>query len=120
MARAPRAKVSKTSGAGVSRLSYQQGYAKGNKGSAMPGGSPGVPKASITDESLKGGGRGGTKQTGAEAGGMNVSYGDTLPIGDLKDIESFSKGKPSSPNFLKPGKDVKFGGGKGRSGYAKK
>lgn len=120
MARAPRAKVPKTSGAGVSRLSYQKGYAKGNRGSADTGAVPSVPgsKASAADDSPKGGR---TKPRGNEAGGINISYGDTLPIGDLNDIEALGKGvAPKSPNLLKPGKGHVLAAGKGRSAYAKK
>jgi hypothetical protein len=118
MARAPRAKVPKTSGAGVSRLSYQQGYAKGNRGTSAAGGAvPGVDKAAMDEVKLsrgraKGGGR-----------SINVSYGETLPVGDLKDIKALGELKaPARDNYVKDRSRtspvaVKD---KGRSAYAKK
>lgn len=122
MARAPRATVPKTTGAGISRLSYQQGYAKGNRGSAAAGGAvPGVQggSQSITDESLR---RGGRAKFEKGDGDINVSYGDTLPIGDLTDVKAAAQSKPQSDNFLKSKARPKAisVGDRGRSGYAKK
>lgn len=79
----------------------------------MPG-----AKQSITNESLKA--SRGTKPKGNDPGGINISYGETLPIGDLKDVEAIGKmTPPKSPDYLKQGKAVKLGD-KGRSAYAKK
>ena len=92
MAKSPSAKVSKTSGQGVSRLSYQQGYAmrQGNapKVSSEKGDKRdyGKAKKSKSDEKPK-----------ASGPGFNVSYGDTLKIGDLKDIEEFRNRRHMMP-----------------------
>lgn len=58
MARAPRAKVSKTSGQGISRLAYQKGYALGNKGKqgrAAKGKSPSLGETRSYAKEGKGG-----------------------------------------------------------------
>jgi hypothetical protein len=121
MARTPRAKVSKTSGQGVSRLSYQKGYALGNRGTASPDGgkSPSVP-------SEKGGSSGGGSSGRAskakidKAGGMNISYGDVINPSNLVDIETLAKRKPpKAGGFAKLGKPVKFKAGKDSSGFLK-
>jgi hypothetical protein len=58
MARAPRARVPKTAGQGVSRLGYQKGYALGNRGgfagstevnAASPTSKPGKAPKEIVD-----------------------------------------------------------------------
>jgi len=84
MAKAPRAKVPATSGQGVSRLSYQQGYA------LRSGNAPKV-KNEPKGESLKREYGKGKSKPKAKGPGFNVSYGDTLRIGDLKDIEKVGK-----------------------------
>ena len=90
MAKAPSAKVSKTSGQGVSRLSYQKGRSLGNKGMSSPGG----VKDSAKIELKSGRGPGRPKKDKADGkGGINISYGDTLPISTLKDVQEYGKGK---------------------------
>jgi hypothetical protein len=117
MARAPRAKVSKTSGAGVSRRSYQQGYAKGNRGTAAAGGAvPGVDKPTQDEAKSMRGGKAKFEKGGGE---FNVSYGSTLPIGDLEDVKGYAKGKPAQHGLFKQGKGLNLVD-KGRSAYAKK
>jgi hypothetical protein len=93
MARAPRAKVPKTSGQGVSRLSYQKGYALGNKGGKT---APSVGGAAPAPSRAAGG-----KSKLDTAGGINVSYGDTIDPSDLVDVESYAKGKPAKGVNLK-------------------
>jgi len=81
MARAPRAAVSKTSGQGVSRLSYQKSY-------ALKGGSPGLKASFSKGDSDE---RSYAKKKAPrpeKAGGINVSYGDTYFPTDIKDIEA--------------------------------
>ena len=88
MAKAPSSKVSKTSGQGISRKSYQTGYALRNKSDAS------VPKAdgpNISD--LKGGGGGG-KNKYEKSGGMNISYGRTIYPSDLEDVQGHLKDAP--------------------------
>lgn len=86
MARAPRARVSQTSGQGISRLSYQKGYSLGNmKGSAAPGVST---KFEGTDK------REYSKKQEYPAG-INVSYGDTIEPTDLKDTKAMFASKPT-------------------------
>lgn len=84
MARTPRASVSKTSGQGISRLSYQKGYAM-KRGDA--------PRVKSD------GGDSGDKRNYAKKGSspkygdtsINVSYGDTYFPTDLKDIEAIGE-----------------------------
>lgn len=87
MARAPRAKVSATSGQGVSRLSYQRGYSLGKSGDAPSVG---------TKFSAEGGrdyAKG--KAGGKYASDFNVSYGDTYLPSDLEDVKELGERKPS-------------------------
>jgi hypothetical protein len=120
MARTPRAKVPKSSGQGVSRLSYQKGYALGNRGSGSPGKASDTP--SVKGERVE------TRSSASsrkgkidEAGGMNISYGDTIFPTDLKDIESFAKSSGGkATKFLNAGKPRDYGkGGKSGSGFLK-
>lgn len=100
MARAPYAKVSLTSGQGVSRLSYQKGRALARSGDA-----PQV-KGKFTGPDLEyGKGKSGSSQKTS----MNVSYGDTYGPTDLNDITAMSALKPAKsgvPN--KPGRTKKL------------
>jgi len=89
MARTPRASISKTSGQGISRLSYQKGYALGNKGAQ--GKTPSVGKFDSTDIKT---GRHYGKSSSEDFGDINVSYGDTLDVGDLGDVKAVGKLKP--------------------------
>jgi hypothetical protein len=110
--------VSKASSS--SRGSYQKGYQLGNKGGAAPKGT-GPMSASVKGESpLKAGsGRTGGRQkklgSEAESGGINVSYGDTLPITDLETVADFNKGAKAG-KALKLGNAVDYGKEKGDSG----
>jgi hypothetical protein len=89
MARAPRAKVSATSGQGVSRLAYQKGYAM-KRGDA--------PRVDAKFEKGETGQkRGYGKGKGAKpdkAGGFNVSYGDMFEPTDLADIQALGERRP--------------------------
>lgn len=77
MARAPRAKVSSSSGQGISRLAYQKGYKlRGGLTEKFSAGSQATPR-----EYAKKGGK------PEQSKGINVSYGDTYFPTDLKDIE---------------------------------
>jgi hypothetical protein len=87
MPRAPRASVSKTSGQGISRLSYQKGYAL--KGGAASG---------LSAKFSSGGGdrrdyakKGGSTPKPQQAEGINISYGDTYEPTDLGDIEALGE-----------------------------
>jgi hypothetical protein len=104
MTKAPSAKVSKTSGQGVSRLSYQAGYRLGNRGTASPGGkdSPAVKSDRVDSKSSRSGG----KSKFEKSGDLNISYGDTIFPTDLGDVKGAYKGKPDSPGFLKQGKKL--------------
>jgi len=103
MTRAPRAKVSKTSGQGVSRFSYQKGYALGNRGTGSPGGGDGGPSVK-SEKSETSGGRRSSASKLEKSGDMNISYGSTLPITDVKTIGEVAKNKAPTPGFLKQGK----------------
>jgi len=93
MARTPRATVSKTSGQGVSRLSYQQAYrmkhdadtptVKG-PGTTAPGGDRNYAKKGKSD--------GGAKSS------FNVSYGNTLVPTDIDELGGMFKDKPAKPS----------------------
>lgn len=107
MARSPRAKVSKTSGQGVSRLSYQRGYAlKGGRGDVpKAGGSSGFDpsgKAASTRNYAKAG--------SGEKRDINVEYGeDQVATRVFGDIENYAREKPPKGLNLtrKPTKDLK-------------
>jgi hypothetical protein len=89
MARASRARVSKSSGQGVSRRSYQVGRSLGNKGTGDPGASVSAKFDGGSD------GRRDYGKAKTKAGGeINISYGDTLLPTDLKDLNSVYKDKP--------------------------
>jgi hypothetical protein len=116
MAKAPSAKVSKTSGQGVSRLSYQTGYRLGNRGTASPGGGvKDAPSSARSDYGKSSGGKAKFEKTGD----LNISYGDTIFPTDLKDIEGAHRGKPSSPGFLKLGKKMGLKERKSDAGFLK-
>ena len=103
-----------------SRGSYQKGYQLGNKGSAVPKGG-GTATASVKGEgpvkasSGRTGGRSKKLGSDAESGGINVSYGSTLPITDLETVADFSKGTKAG-KALGAGKAVDYGKEKGDSG----
>jgi len=114
--------VSRTSGQGVSRASYQKGYSLGNRGTASPGGRDvphikGEPLASLkSGRSYDKGGKGEIDK----AGGMNISYGDTIFPTDLKDVKSVAERKtPKSDGFLKLGKKHSYKDDKNNSGFLK-
>lgn len=89
MAKAPSAKVAKTSGQGVSRLSYQKGRSLGNRGTASPGDTPSISLQSSSQKTDYG-------KTGKVKypAGINVSYGDTYEPTDLKDIQALGQRTP--------------------------
>jgi len=93
MARSPRAKVSSSSGQGVSRLSYQKGRSLGNKGTASPA-------TSDTKFSTESGSSSRSYKKGDYPNDMNVSYGATLHPSTLKDVQILGKGSP--PDGWKP------------------
>ena len=80
MARAPRAKVSKTAGQGISRLAYQQGRALGNKGVQ-------VARAKGKSPSI-----GNTRSYAKEDGGaFNVAYGGMFDVEDAEETSTLPK-----------------------------
>jgi hypothetical protein len=98
MAKTPSAKVSKTSGQGVSRLSYQKGRALSGKTGG--GASTGID-ASFGKSPLGGSGSGRSYAKGEKSpgdSGFNVSYGDTLMPTDLADIKALGEGPPPKPS----------------------
>lgn len=101
MARAPRASVSKTSGQGVSRLSYQKGRSLGKSADA-----PSVKFSS--------GGGGSSSREYSKIGGksevkpsFNVDYGSTFDPRNLDETNQMFQGKPKHSN-LSPGKGKKL------------
>jgi hypothetical protein len=121
MAKAPSARVSRTSGQGVSRLGYQKGYSLGNRGTGSSGKNAVAPMPSVKSDRVESkSARSSAKGKIDQAGGMNISYGDTLFPTDLKDVQSVAKRTPT-PNqgFLKQGKPLKFKAGKSDSGFLK-
>lgn len=103
MAKAPSAKVSKTSGQGVSRLSYQKGRALSGK---TGGASTGIDASFGKSELGSGGNRYAKSDVKPEqAGGFNVSYGDTIMPTDLEDVKAMGEGAaPKQSGAMKPGK----------------
>lgn len=91
MARTPRASVSKTSGQGVSRLSYQKGRKLGgNIGAVKASGIKMDAGPDIKGPGTTSGGRSYAK--GEKAGGMNISYGETIQPTDLADVKALGEG----------------------------
>jgi hypothetical protein len=86
MARTPRAKVSASSGQGVSRKAYQTAYKLGGdarvKGEFSSGGEGNRYAKSSKRDKVD------------YPKGINVSYGDTYFPTDLKDIQSVGERKP--------------------------
>jgi len=87
MARPPKALVPKTSGQGVARYSYQQGYSLGNRGT---GGGPlkeapvvkldrDLLKLSTAKQRIKA-----VEAKPSKVAPMNIDYGDTWGKGELK------------------------------------
>jgi hypothetical protein len=90
MARTPRAKISATSGQGISRLGYQKGYA------LKRGDAPRVDaKFEKGDTGQKRAYAKGKGDKPEKAGGFNVSYGDTFLPTDLEEIKALGEGRPS-------------------------
>lgn len=116
MAKAPSARVSKTSGQGVSRLSYQKGYSLGNRGTGTPGPSPSVKGERGAEMKSS---RSSSKGKFNKAGELNISYGETLFPTDLEDVKSIGERKPPKTGFLKLGKKHKYKEGKDDSGFVK-
>lgn len=110
MAKTPSARVSKTSGQGVSRLSYQKSRALSGK---TGGASTGID-ASFGSSDLGGGDRGRNRYAkgglgAGAAGGMNVSYGDTLGPTDLSDVKALGEAPlPKAGPALKSAKPKKW------------
>lgn len=93
----------------MSRLSYQKGYSLGNRGSSSGGVKDAPSVDSVKSEETKPGRRSKLEQGGS----MNISYGETLPIGELVDVESFAKEKPGKSGALfKPGKAKTYAKGR--------
>jgi hypothetical protein len=91
MARTPRSKVPKSSGQGISRLSYQKARDIRT--------SPDAPQAEVKFSKAESSGDRYAKKPpkrGEEAG-MNVSYGSTLFPSDLGDIRDYGSGKIPQP-----------------------
>lgn len=85
MARAPRARVSATSGQGVSRLSYQRGRQLAKAADA-----PSVDTKFTTGEREYAKSKSGGKYESS----INVSYGDTYHPTDLADVKALGELKP--------------------------
>jgi hypothetical protein len=101
-----------SSGQGVSRLSYQKGYALGNRGKSDA--SPSV-STKFSSES-KGGGR--SYQKGDLPSGINVSFGDTSNPTDLAETKTIFAGKiPTAADYGKHRKTKAMKPDKGASGW---
>lgn len=64
-------------------------------------------------------GKSGRRSKLEKIGGMNISYGDTLPIGELVDVEEYGKGKAPKGLNLGQGKSKPFAKDKNPSGFMK-
>lgn len=101
MARTPRASVPKTTGQGISRLSYQKGRRLSGKDD--------VPSVKSSSGPGQGSSRSyGKFETTTKVDPINVSYGDTIEPTDLKDIEGMFKGGPPKGPKLSHGKERKL------------
>lgn len=105
MARAPRASVSKSSGQGVSRYSYQKGRQLGNKGSGAAGDTSIDTKFGGGSAKSTGGGHSYAKGN-KTASDINVSYGGTITPSDIEDVKALGamkidKQKPLGPTKSK-------------------
>jgi hypothetical protein len=113
MARAPRAKVSQSSGQGVSRLSYQRGYALGNRGTGSTGSGVSTKFSNESKSSRE-------YEKQKYPGGINVSFGDTSNPTDLAETKTIFAGKPpSAGNYGKTRKPLALKAEKGSSGWTK-
>jgi len=86
MARATRAKVSMTSGQGVSRLSYQKAY-------DMRAAAPKVDTKFSAPDGPRQYGKG--KSSESKGSGINVDYEYTIPIRNLDSVKAAYSGKPA-------------------------
>lgn len=86
MAKAPSAKVSKTSGQGISRLSYQK--ARSLTGGANASIKLDRPGSDISERRY-------AKQSELSVTPINISYGDTYEPTDLKDIKALGELEPT-------------------------
>lgn len=89
------------------RTGYQKGYQLGNRGGATPKAAGGSSYVKGESSPTVGSGRTGGRQKklggdGEGSGKLNISYGETLPIGELQEVADFGKG-------TKPGKALKLG-----------
>ena len=101
MARAPRASVSKTSGASISRGAYQKVYGMTRDKAPQVSGS--TKFESGEREYRKGG-----KTKALETGKFNISYGDTFHPTDLEDVKALGEGKaPKSWNTSRKPSKIK-------------
>ena len=75
-----------TSGQGISRLSYQKGYAL--RGGDAPSVDTRFSKGEDAPRRQYG------KTAKASGPGFNVSYGDTLEPTDIEDVKALGEGKP--------------------------
>lgn len=95
MARAPGAKVTKTSGQGVSRKSYQAGYRLRNQAN--------TPKVKVDKLSDDGGGsssgRSYGKSTHKGGGKMNIDYGNVDMPSNLDEVLDMYKGSAPRPTI---------------------
>lgn len=100
MARAPRAKVPKTSGQGISRLAYQKGRALGGEIKIGAGSSGGGSDPRRYDK----------KAQSIETPPINISYGDTYEPTDLADVKALGQRQPSgkAAATVKPGAPKKW------------
>jgi hypothetical protein len=107
MARAPSAKIHKTSGQGISRGVYQKAYALKNKSGT------GIEGAKLTsrfgsggdDEPKRSYGKSESKPLGGTE--LKFSYGDTYKPTDLEDIDKMYRERPNPSammNIAKPKK----------------
>lgn len=101
MARAPRSSVPKTSGSGVSRLSYMKGYQMGNRG----GGSAGDDDRIATERPRK------THKGKLDAPELKAgTYSGILSVDSLSDIKDYAKAPPAT--MQKTGRKAKLHYGK--------
>jgi hypothetical protein len=99
MARTPRASVPKTSGSGVSRLSYQKGYSLGNRGTSTAGGEP-PSVASASAEAVRTP-RGRKAELKGGDGDLNIAFSRVQPVENLSDVQGFAKGAPPKNRYEK-------------------
>lgn len=108
MARAPRARIPKSTGQGVSRLSYQRSYDLAHKGDAPKIARSPAMKDAKASKATGGGGRTEYAKGGKGGGSSGVNIAPYM-FSDIEAIREFGSGVTNKPSArLEPGEVKKL------------